>query len=251
MQVAGMADAFRLSAILGILLGLYCLMLPKTPPQPGQQKFAPLEALGEIKKMPLLALFLISFPIACVHQFYFVHTAGFVGKLNHPWAEGINKVFGVGGGGLMTIGQMAEILVLAFMPVLAKKMSRKSLLTLGLLAYILRFGIFAFASNPALIIPALALHGFVFGCFFFVCFMIVDENTSKDVRASAQGLFNLIIVGIGTIVGNLVAGKIAAVAGKSGTMDYSKLFSIPMWICVACLALLLIFYPSRKAERPA
>jgi len=66
--------------------------------------------------MPLVALFLISFPIACVHQFYFVHTAGFLGTLRHPWTESINEVFGVGGGGLMTIGQMAEIFVLGAMP---------------------------------------------------------------------------------------------------------------------------------------
>jgi MFS family permease len=236
-----MADSFRLSGLLGALLGLYCLTLPKTPPQTGKQKFAPFEALGEVRKMPLVALFLVSFPIACVHQFYFVHTAGFLGTLKHPAAASINEVFGVGGGGLMTIGQMAEIFVLAFMPLLARAMSRKTLLTIGLLAYIARFAVFAYAPVPSLVLPALALHGFLFGCFFFVAFMIVDEETSPDVRASAQGLFNVIVVGFGVIAGNWFAGKIA----ERARGDSSILFGVPMWICVGCLALLLLFYPRR------
>lgn len=245
-HVAGMADSFRLSAILGAVLGLYCLTLPKTPPQTGRAKFAPWEALGEVKRPPLLTLFLIAFPIACVHQFYFFHTAKFLGTLQHPLTDQINKVFGVGGGGLMTIGQMAEILVLAAMPFVAKRVSRKTLLTVGLLAYIARFGIFAYAPTPAAVIPALALHGLVFGCFFFVCFMIVDENTSPDVRASAQGLFNLVIVGFGTIAGNLFAGKVAEYAKG----DFSMLFGIPMYVCIACLAMHLVFYPRRAEPRP-
>ena len=247
-QVAGMADAFRLSAILGVMLGVYCLTLPKTPPQPGRRKFAPLEALGHVKRRPLLALFLISFPIACVHQFYFVHTAGFLGTLKHPLAEKIDVVFCVGGGGLMTIGQIAEIFVIALMAPAAKRFSRKTLLTVGLCAYIARFAVFAYLPTPAAVIPALALHGLVFGCFFFVCFLIVDENTTPDVRASAQGLFNFVIIGLGTIVGNLFAGWVAGRARPTpeATMDFEMLFGIPMWICVASLVALRVAYPGGK-----
>ena len=39
-QIAGMADAFRLSAVLGLALGLYCFLLPHTPPQKGKSDFA-------------------------------------------------------------------------------------------------------------------------------------------------------------------------------------------------------------------
>lgn len=245
-HVAGMADSFKLSAILGVVLGIYCLLLPKTPPKQGQQKFAPWEALAEVKKMPLLALFLISFPVACIHQFYFVHTAGFLGKLKSGLADQINTVFGVGGGGLMTIGQIFEIVVLAFMPLLAKKASRKALLTVGLVAYILRFAVFAYSTNVALIVPTLALHGLCFGCFFFVAFMIVDEETPGDVRASAQGLFNFVVIGLGTIIGNAFAGIVHEIANKNAETYYRTLFSVPMWVGVACLAATLFFYRGGK-----
>jgi nucleoside transporter len=244
-QVAGMADSFRLSGVLGVLLGIFCFSLPPTPPRPGRARFAPWEALAKVARQPLLTLFLVSFPIACVHQFYFVHTAKFLGTLEHPWAESINAIFGVGGGGLMTVGQMAEIAVLAAMPLVAKAVPRKGLLLTGLLAYVLRFAVFAYLPTPAAVLPALALHGLCFGCFFFVAFMIVDEETSADVRASAQGLFNLVIVGLGVIGGNYFAGKVAAAAGE----DYRRLFSIPTWICVGCFAALLAFYPARRTRR--
>jgi nucleoside transporter len=251
-QAQGMGDAFKLSAILGFILGGWCFTLPKTPPKPGQKKFAPFQALAEIKKMPLLALFLISFPMSCVHQFYFVRTSGFLGTLQSSATDGIDKffakVFGVGGGGLMTIGQIAELAVLALMPILATKLSRKMLLTVGVLAYAVRFGVFAYLPFTAAVVPALALHGLCFGCFFFVAFMIVDEETSPDVRASAQGLYNLVIMALGVIAGNFFAGQVDVWATKDKVTNFQTLFSIPMWICLVCLALLVLFYPSKKQK---
>jgi nucleoside transporter len=242
-RLLGYADSLRLSAIVGIVMGIYCFTLPRTPPQPGKQKFAPFEALSEVKAQPLLSLFLIAFPISCVHQFYFVHTETFLSSLNLETPL-INSIFGVGGGP-MTIGQIAEILVLAAIPLVAKAVPRKTFLAIGLCAYILRFAIFAYV--PDLTYFALALHGFCFGCFFFVAFMIVDEESSSDVRASAQSLFNLVVIGFGIIVGNYFAGWVAEIAAsEAGTTDYALLFSIPMWITVACLAALLAFYPKKR-----
>ena len=95
-----------------------------------------------------------------------------------------------------------------------------------------------------------ALLAFGFGCFIFVAFMVVDENTTQDVRASAQNLFNLVIIGIGVIVGSKIAGWIAEWAkGGTETIDYRKLFSVPMWASLACLLLLMAFYPGRAALR--
>jgi len=253
---AGRADAFRLSAILGVLMGIYCLILPKTPPQQGESKNASLEALGEIRRNPLLTLFLLAVPISCVHQFYFYHTAAFlstyqakIGDITGP----INAIFGVGGGGLMAIGQVVEIFVLAAIPVVAKKVSRKSFLAVGIIAYGLRMFLFAYVEVIPLpefvtLIAGVALHGFCFGCFIFVAFMIVDEETTGDVRASAQSLFNLVIIGIGIIVGSMIAARVAAWATTDKVMDYQKLFSVPMWASLACLVALLVCYPGGRRK---
>ncbi len=254
-QFAGMADAFKLSGILGIVMGIFCWFLPATPPAAGKKKSAVGEALGEIKRQPLITLFLLAVPVSCIHQFYFVHTAPFLGQFQNEakgFIEAVNKVVGVGGGGLMTIGQMSELGVLALMPYVSKRLSRRTLLAIGLIAYALRMFLFAYAPSfpeaarlPAIIL-GITMHGFCFGCFIFVAFMIVDEETTGDVRASAQSLFNLVIVGIGIIVGSKLAGAVAEWATVSEKLDYSKLFRVPMWVALACLFLLFLFYPRGK-----
>ncbi|MSR17966.1 MAG: MFS transporter [Phycisphaerales bacterium] len=260
---AGMADAFKLSGVLGVVMGLYCLTLPATPPSQGARASAVREAIDEVRKAPLVTLFMLAVPVSCIHQFYFVHTAGFLGTVQQKadsLAQFFNDIFGVGGGGLMTIGQICEIAVLGFMPVLAVRFTRKQLLAAGLVAYGLRMALFAYFTDVAsmtglpeilVVVTGVALHGFCFGCFIFVAFLIVDEECTGDVRASAQSLFNLVIVGFGIIVGSKIASGIATMAtstveGKQVT-DYTTLFSIPMWGSLFVLLMLIMFYmPGRK-----
>ena len=148
----------------------------------------------------------------------------------------------------MTVGQMAEVLVLLAIPLVAKQVSRKSLLMVGLAAYALRMAIFAHVDAlsattgigaTALLMFAIALHGLCFGCFIFIAFMVVDEQTSKDIRASAQSLFNLVIVGVGIIVGSMIASWVKEWADG----DWTRLFSVPMWGAIACVIALYLFYP--------
>ncbi len=254
----GMMDAFKLSAILGAIMGVYCFTLPKTPPQQGKQASATIEAIQEVRRNPMLTLFLIAVPVSMIHQFYFVYTSGFLGAYQSQ-AEGaveaINAVFGVGGGGLMTVGQMAEILVLFLIPFVAGTWSRKTLLAIGLAAYTLRMFLFSQVESInallgmgeiGILIAGIALHGLCFGCFIFVAFMVVDEECTGDVKASAQNLFNLVIVGIGMVVGSYVAGQIGDWATTDGQVDYSALFSVPMYAALVCLGLLLAFYPGGR-----
>ena len=218
---------------------------------------AAFEALGDIRRQPLVTLFLLAVPVSCIHQFYFVHTSSFLTGLQNnvsdanEFAKSINSILGVGGGGLMTIGQMTEILVLASIPFLAKTWSRKTLLATGLTAYAARMALFAYAGDSMpLVLLGVALHGLCFGCFIFVAYLVVDEETSSDVRASAQSLFNIVIIGVGIIVGSLIATSVVGEMAKdaTGATNYTTLFSIPMWASVACLALLMLFYPSKSSK---
>ena len=277
-QAAGIADAFRLSALIGVAMGLYCLTLPATPPARERRNYAALEAISEVKRQPLLTLFLVAVPISCIHQFYFVHTSQFLNLYQAPdegLSRTINSVFGAGGGGLMTIGQMSEIAVLALIPLVAKKLSRKALLLTGIAAYAMRMFLFAYVDviplpPLATLIMGVALHGLCFGCFIFVAFMVVDEQTTPDVRASAQSLFGLVVFGIGIIVGSVIAGYVGGWASETvlhdsglpvidsdgkpiSRMNYTKLFMVPMWASLACMAFLAAFYPSgrRKVVEPS
>lgn len=246
-QVAGKADAFRLSSVLGLIMGLFCFTLPHTPPSRGKAANATLEALSEVRRQPLITLFLLSVPVSCIHQFYFVHTEGFLHANLEPPAF-FSALFGVGGGGFMTLGQMVEVVVLGLMPLVAARVPRKRLLAVGLLAYAARMALFAWWPHSSVaLLAGVMLHGVCFGFFIFLAFMIVDEETSTDVRASAQNLFNLVIVGIGVIVGSKVAGWVADNATSAdGVLDYRKLFEVPMYASLACLLLLLLAYPGGR-----
>lgn len=251
-QKMGIGDAFRLSGILGIVLGVFCFFLPKTPPQRGKEKLAFVAALREIRaSRALRVIFLIGLPMSCLHQLYFAQTAPFLSHLKLE-SETIQAIFGAQGGGMMTIGQVAEIAVLALMPFALKSLPKKLIMTIGLSAFAVRFAIFAWMPEAGAVLPALALHGLCFGAFWFVCFLIVDEHTTSDVRASAQSLFNLVLIGIGMIVGNIVVGQLAAWAGSGleagqESVKWMRLFGAAAWATIACLVLFLVFYP-KKAE---
>jgi len=267
-QIAGKVDAFKLSAGLGIAMAVYCLTLPHTPPpkraagnnDSGGESNPVLQVLGEVKHQPLLTLFLVAVPVSCIHQFYFVHADGFLTNKNVASPGWMNKVFGAGGGGLMTIGQMSEVVVLGLIPFVAKTLSRKSLLMVGLVAYAGRMALFAYVDaiplpTSLVLMLGIALHGLCFGCFIFVAYMIVDEQTSHASRASAQNLFNLVIVGVGVIAGSKVAASVAewakvtdAVTGDA-SMDYTKLFSAPMYAALIVFVAMLVLYPNHAEKR--
>jgi nucleoside transporter len=247
-QVAGMRDAFRLAAVLGVVQAAFAFTLPKTPPQREVKSYAPGAAMVQIRRQPLLTIFLVAIPIAAVHQFFFVRTSQYLRQLNlnAPLAD---RIFGVGGAGIMTIGQISELIVIGLlMPVLAKRIPRKVLLSIGLLAYFARFMIFAYLPYKEALLPALALHGIVFGCFFFVCIMIVDERTTAGVRASAQNLFNLVVFGVGVILGNLMAGWVDKWTSVGGQTNWQAYYAIPGWVTLGCLLALLVFYRTPRPE---
>ena len=254
LQFQYMADAMKLSAILGVVLGVYSFTLPATPPAPGKQKFAPAEALREILRQPLVTLFLLTFVVAALHSFFFARAAEYLtaGRMELAPDSWVNKIFGVGGAGLMTVGQISEVVVLACMPLVIPRVPRKVLFAVGLAAYAARFFLFAYFPYAWAVIPALALHGIVFGCFFFLVFITIDEHVTKDVRSSAQNVFNLIIFGFGVILGNWFSGWLGQrYTGADKVVDWQAFYSVPGWITIACLVVLLIFYPNRVKPRAA
>ena len=246
-QAAGKADAFRLSALLGLAMAVLCVFLPKTPPAKNSESSAIGAAFAAVKTQPLLTLFLLSIPVSCIHQLFFVHADGFLGAKQLAAPDWMKSVFGAGGGGLMTIGQMSEVIVLALMPLVIRSLSRKTVLAIGLVAYAARMALFAYVDSiPAdpflVLVTALALHGIIFGCFIFLAFIILDEETGADIRASVQNLYNLVIVGIGVMIGSPISGWLYETVDG----DYSRLFSVTMWASLACLIPLLLFYPNKR-----
>ena len=253
---AALSSTFLVSGIASLALAAFCLTLPHTPPSARKdEEFAPLKALRVLAVPAILVLFIVTFLDSVVHYCYFFHTGPFLTSIG----LGSNWIAAV-----MSLGQITEIPAMALLGLFLKRFGWRATLTLGLLGQGLRFAIYTWgALQPGLlwmVILSNIVHGFAYACFFAAVYIFVDENFPKDVRNSAQGLFNLLILGVGPFVGNFLWGylgdnlvKTTTVAGESVTTpNYGWIFPVPMGISiVAALGLLIFFRPKETQDSTA
>jgi len=182
-----------------ILLGLFSLALPNTPPKrEGANPLAFLEALKLLRNSNFAVFMAISFIVGTELEFYYILTSPFMVDI------GIDpkKLPAV-----MTIAQIAEILVMAvLLPKLLPKLGARRLLAMGVIAWPIRYAVFSFLPIPWLVAASLTLHGFCYVFFFVVGFIYVDRIAPKDIRASAQALVAIVVLGAGRFVGSRFAG---------------------------------------------
>src|SRR5204862_6170343 len=97
------------------------------------------------------------------------------------------------------------------------------------------------------------LHCICYAFFFATVYIFVDEYFPKDVRASAQGLFNVMILGIGVLVANSVCPTLSQkVFTHDGVTDFRSLFLVPLGgAIIAAIALALFFRPPPKPHPTA
>jgi len=88
-----------------------------------------------------------------------------------------------------------------------------------------------FPQSPGLIIAVQILHGICYAFFFATVYIFVDEHFPKDVRSSAQGLFNVMILGVGALVANSICPKLIQQTFTNkltGITDFKGLFLVPL-----------------------
>lgn len=247
--VAASRNIFLVSGISSLALAAYSLRLPHTPPkpaQPGEGGFAWLRAVTFLKKPFLLVLFIVTFIDSTIHNGYFIMAGGFLGSptvgIKPEWIMPV-----------MSIGQVAEILTMAILGWFLSRLGWKTTMTLGILGHAARFGVFAFMpENQTMIIAVQVLHGICYAFFFATLYIFIDAAFPKDIRSSAQSLFNLLILGLGDLAAKWIfiplQGKLTA---ADGTVNYRDLFLYPTGFALAATLLLAIaFWPPKDLEAP-
>lgn len=189
-------------ALISLIYGLYCITLPAAPPQAKGEPFSIGKAFGidAIKLMGernfgifALCSFLISIPLA----FYYARTNDFIAAM----------AFGDASASFMAIGQMSEVFFMLLVPFFLIRLGVKWMLLVGMLAWTLRYFVFAaFPESAAFLIFGVALHGVSYDFFFVTGQLYVDKKAPKPIRASAQSLFALLTYGAGMLIGNYVLG---------------------------------------------
>jgi nucleoside transporter len=249
---AGTRWTYIVAGVASLLLAAFSFVLPHTPPKKASEgageSLAWLEAMKLLKHPFVLVLWLVTLVDSFVHNCYFNWTGSFLGAAREAGGVGIpgNWIMPV-----MSVGQIAEILTMFILGATLKRLGWRTTMIFGVLGHAARFAVYAFfPDHPGLIIMVQVLHGICYAFFFATVYIFVDAYFPKDARASAQGLFNVMILGIGALLANSICPYLnQKVFTHEGVTNFRGLFLVPMLSAIAAaVGLALFFRPPKIAS---
>jgi nucleoside transporter len=229
------SDALTMAGILSLLMGAFCFFLPHTsPPQHPGSPLAFVEAFKMLGDTNFLIFLIISFVVTTELQFYYVPTAPFLEDIGVQ-SKNVSAV--------MTLAQFAEILAMAVLvQLLLPKIGFKWTLAVGVIAWPLRYVIFAMMRPVRLVIASLLFHGIGYTFFFFVGQMYVDKVAPPDIRASAQALIAVVTLGLGNFIGTQITGVVMDFFKKDGKFQWRPIFLVPCVLTILCAVAFILFF---------
>ncbi|MEI6504556.1 MAG: MFS transporter [Planctomycetota bacterium] len=246
--VAASRNIFLVSGVTSLALAAYSLVLPHTPPKRAAagDGLAWLKAAKFLAHPLLLVLFIVTFIDAVIHNGYFVMAGDFLkSKTVGIKPEWIMPV--------MSIGQVAEIATMAVLGTVLAKLGWKTTMILGILGHAARFAVFAFFPQDQWVIIAVqVLHGICYAFFFATLYIFIDAAFPKDVRSSAQSLFNLLVLGLGDLAAKWLFIPLQGRLTADDVVDYKKLFLVPTFMALAAAVVLAVaFWPPKSLATAA
>lgn len=246
--IEGTRWTYIVAGIASLVLAAFSLTLPHTPAKKGAdgESLAFVKAFGVLKHPVVLLLWIVTFIDSFIHNTYFFFTDSFLksASVGIPanWTQAV-----------MSVGQIAEILTMLVLGITLKKLGWRITMIMGIAGHTLRFLVYAYLpQHQWLMVTVQLIHGICYAFYFATIYIYVEKNCPTDIRTSAQGLFNLMIFGLGDIVCKIFwiyygIGKFT-LADKS--MDWANLFLVPAGLSVLAMVLLAFFFrPSSFAPK--
>ncbi|MBS9464098.1 MFS transporter [Flagellimonas sp. 389] len=240
-------NTFLMVAIASALLGLFSFTLPKTPPRIAKDEkvnistLLGLDALKLLKDRNFLIFFLASILICIPLAFYYQNTNPFLSEI------GVNNPTGK-----MTIGQASEVVFMLFLPFFFKKFGFKKTILIGMLAWTVRYVLFAYGNAGELafmLLIGIALHGICYDFFFVSGQIYTDSKAGEKYKSAAQGLITLATYGVGMLIGFWISGKITDIYLISEKIhNWQNIWIIPSVFALVVMLLFAFFFKKEEVE---
>jgi nucleoside transporter len=242
------ARPLQIAAAASVVLGVFCLGLPHTPPLKRSERVTVGSILG-LDALKLLgersfAVFVLGSFLVCIPlQFYYAFANLFLNELNVTNAAG-----------KMTLGQMSEIFFMVVMPWFFRRLGVKWMLLVGMAAWTVRYAFFAFGTHADLVwmlYAGILLHGICYDFFFVTGQIYVDRKAPSDLRAAAQGFIAFVTLGVGMAIGSWASGRVVDAFRVGAGHDWHSIWLVPSAGAAAVLVLFALFFRSTESEREA
>jgi nucleoside transporter len=242
------AVPLRIAAASSVVLGLFSLALPHTPPTRVGARVTLNDVLGldalKLMKERSFAIFVLGSFLVCIPlQFYYAFTNPF-----------LNEIGVTNAAGKMTFGQMSELFFMLVMPWFFRRLGVKYMLLIGMLAWSARYLLFAFGNNGALVwmlYVGILLHGICYDFFFVTGQIYVDRKAPGDLRAAAQGFIAFVTLGFGMFIGSWLSGVVVdafTVQGATGVQhDWMRIWLVPSIGAAVILAIFGVLFRASDA----
>ena len=241
-------NTFLMASLASLVLGLFSFFLPKTPPKVGKDEkvqlsnILGLDALRLLKDKNFLIFFISSILICIPLAFYYQNANPFLSDIGMANPTG-----------KMTIGQVSEVLFMLLLPVFFKRFGFKTTILVGMLAWVIRYTLFAYGNANELgfmLLLGIALHGVCYDFFFVSGQIYTNSKAGEKFKSAAQGLITLATYGVGMLIGFYVAGKITdAYKLSETTHNWQTIWLIPAGIAGVVTILFLVFFRNEKESK--
>jgi nucleoside transporter len=243
--VEATAVPMRLAAAGSLVLGLYCLTLPHTPPHAAGKPFSARDVLGldalTLMRDRSFATFIIGSFLLCIPlQFYYAFTNLFLNETG--MTEAASK---------MTLGQMSEIGFMLALPWFLVRFGVKNILLIGMAAWSLRYFLFAHGNTGSLVwmlYIGILLHGVCYDFFFVTGQIYVDQQASVKIRAAAQGFLALVTQGAGLAVGAWLSGMVVDRYRVASGHHWHAIWLVPAIFALVILVAFALLFKARRSE---